>query len=570
MTPVAVLERILEHKRREVALLGTRKLPAPPPRRPVQLSLASELGLIAEIKRRSPSAGALSTRLSVPERARIYADHGACMLSVLTDAEHFDGAFEHLTQARAATELPILCKDFVIAPAQLDAARAFGADAVLLIVRCLPGAELASLLRGARERELVALVEVATEAEAARALDAGAELVGVNARDLDTLALDPEQAARVLGGLPGGVTAVHLSGLGTPEDVKRIAAGRADAALVGEALMRQDDPGALLASLVSAAKTREPRVRGVRIGAMRLDAAVDAYLDHLRVERALAENTVGAYARDLNELASFVEERGTLDVRKLDRGLVAQWISSLAKRGLGPRSSARHLSAARGLFRFLVREGVLSADPTALTSRPRFGRKLPHAMSEAEVLRLLATPNASTERGLRDRAMLSVAYAAGLRVSELIGVRLGDLDSARGVIVVTGKGGKRRWVPLGEVALEHVEAYLALRNAPKPRSAKSAVLERTSLLFPGPSGRPLTRQAFWKIVRRTARAAGIRGHAHPHQLRHTFATHLLSGGADLRSVQTMLGHSDIATTEIYTHITHDHVRQAHRRAHPRG
>jgi integrase/recombinase XerD len=300
---------------------------------------------------------------------------------------------------------------------------------------------------------------------------------------------------------------------------------------------------------------------------MRLETARDLYLDYLRVEKAFSAHTVAAYARDLAKLCTFAEKRGVDDPRELDLGLVSAWLSTLAKSGLGPRSSARHLSAARGLMRFLMKEGAIEVDPTELTSRPRFGRKLPHALGENEMLRLIEAPAPTTERGLRDRALLSVAYAAGLRASELVSLRAGDLDLGRGVLGVTGKGNKRRLVPLGEVAIEHLEEYLAARE----RTKKDArTLSRSSVLFPGPSGRPLTRQALWKIVRRLARVAGIKDPVHPHQLRHSFATHLLSGGADLRTVQTLLGHSDIATTEIYTHVSRDHVREMHRRSHPRG
>jgi integrase/recombinase XerD len=300
---------------------------------------------------------------------------------------------------------------------------------------------------------------------------------------------------------------------------------------------------------------------------VRLETALDLYLDHLRVERAFSPHTIAAYARDLGKLCTFAEKRGAEEPSDIDLGLVSAWLSSLAKAGLGPRSSARHLSAARGLMRFLLREAVISADPTELTTRPRFGRKLPHALAESEMLRLIEAPKPTTERGLRDRALLSVAYAAGLRATELVSLRAGDVDLGRGVLAVTGKGNKRRLVPLGEVAIEHLEEYLAARD----RTSKGArSLSRSSVLFPGPSGKPLTRQALWKIVRRMARVAGIRNPVHPHQLRHSFATHLLSGGADLRTVQTLLGHSDIATTEIYTHVSRDHVRETHRRSHPRG
>lgn len=306
------------------------------------------------------------------------------------------------------------------------------------------------------------------------------------------------------------------------------------------------------------------------------DAALDFYLQHLRVERALSQNTVLAYGRDLGKLLEFLETSGVSEIAGLDLGVISGWIREMSKAGLGPRSTARHLSSARGLCKFLLREGVLRSDPTELAARPRFGRKLPRALGEQEMVELIEAPSPDTLRGLRDRAMLSLMYAAGLRVSELVSLTLGDVDRARGIVSALGKGKKRRLVPLGEVALEHLTAYLAARELELAAKAerlgvkggKSTKL--SPVLFPSPRGGKLTRQAFWKIVGRTARGAGIRGHVHPHQLRHSFATHLLAGGADLRSVQTLLGHSNIATTEIYTHVSQDRVRQAYRKAHPRA
>jgi len=252
---VSLLERILTQKRSELPALRGLRLPSPPPRRPLGLSRApgQPLRVITEIKRRSPSAGALNTTLSVAARARAYERGGASMVSVLCDAAFFDGGFEHLAEARAACELPLLCKEFVIDEAQLDAARAFGADAVLLIVRCLSPERVSALHRAAVERELEPFVEVATDDEVRIAREAGAVLIGVNARDLDTLSMDKARAERILSGLPDGVTRVHLSGLHAPDDVARVAAGPADAALIGEALMRLDDPLPLLSSLVSRA-----------------------------------------------------------------------------------------------------------------------------------------------------------------------------------------------------------------------------------------------------------------------------------------------------------------------------
>jgi len=306
---------------------------------------------------------------------------------------------------------------------------------------------------------------------------------------------------------------------------------------------------------------------------VRLDAALDFYLQHLRVERALSQNTVMAYGRDLGKLLAYAESVSVSEIEAIDLGVVSGWIREMSRAGLGPRSTARHLSSARGLCKFLMREGVLRADPTELAARPRFGRKLPRALGEAEMVTLIEAPPPDTLRGLRDRAMLSLMYAAGLRVSELVSLTLGDVDRARGIVSALGKGKKRRLVPLGEVALDHLAAYLGVREADaaaklQRSGARSAKI--SELLFPSPRGGKLTRQAFWKIVGRTARGAGIRGHVHPHQLRHSFATHLLSGGADLRSVQTLLGHANVATTEIYTHVSQDRVRQAYRKAHPRA
>jgi integrase/recombinase XerD len=297
---------------------------------------------------------------------------------------------------------------------------------------------------------------------------------------------------------------------------------------------------------------------------MALDALVDSYLTHLRVERALSPHTIAAYGRDLGKFLEFAEKQAITELAQLDLSIISSWLGSLSKSGLGPRSSARHLSAARGLMKFLIREGELADDPTRLAPRPRVGRRLPRALDEAAMLRLIETPDVSKLRGLRDRAMLSVAYAAGLRVSELVNLSLGDVDLRRGIVSPLGKGNKRRLVPLGEVALAHLEAYLLARRAEEGDRAPENVL------FRSPRGGKLTRQGFWKIVGQYARIAGLRAGVHPHQLRHSFATHLLSGGADLRSVQTLLGHANIVTTEIYTHVSRDHVRAAHRRAHPRA
>jgi integrase/recombinase XerD len=301
---------------------------------------------------------------------------------------------------------------------------------------------------------------------------------------------------------------------------------------------------------------------------MRIETAVDRFVTLLRVERGLARNTIAAYGLDLSKFVGHSAEAGIDDAKDIDLGLVSSFLGSLSESGLSTRSMARHLSALRGLARFLMDEGILTDDPTALAARPRAGRRLPRILTAEEVRALLAAPDTRRFKGLRDRTLLSLTYSSGLRATEVTTLRLGDLDLSRGVVAPVGKGEKRRFVPTGAVALDDLAKYLSERAN---RMGTSGTAEsRSGLVFPSPRGRPLTRQAFWKIVRRHAVAAGLGARVHPHQLRHSFATHLVSGGADLRSVQIMLGHSDISTTEIYTHVSHDHVRSAHKRSHPRG
>jgi integrase/recombinase XerD len=298
---------------------------------------------------------------------------------------------------------------------------------------------------------------------------------------------------------------------------------------------------------------------------MDLTAHVDAYLDHLRVERGLAANTLEAYGHDLAGFAEFagkaLTKRGG-DVRELDAGDVASFMVFLSKRGRSARSSARTLSAVRGFTKFLLRERATETDATALVEAPKLARKLPVFLTIPEVDALLATPDTSKPRGLRDAAMITLMYAAGLRVSELCGLKLGDVDLQRGVVAPLGKGGKRRLVPIADFASNLIRRYVD--------EARGRELSRGDVLFLSPRGGALTRQGFWKILREYLLKAGIAKKISPHKLRHSFATHLVTRGADLRAVQTMLGHANIATTEIYTHVAKEHVRQAHAAAHPRG
>jgi integrase/recombinase XerD len=292
-----------------------------------------------------------------------------------------------------------------------------------------------------------------------------------------------------------------------------------------------------------------------------LQGWIDAYTDHLRVERALSANTLEAYSRDLNALASHVG--GSADPAEIRPDAILSLMSANVRRGFGARSSARQLSGLRGFFRFLVRERIVAEDPTTLVDRPRLSRKIPRVLSFDEVERLLAAPDPKTDRGCLHAAMLHLMYASGLRVSELCALRLADLDLQRGLVTPNGKGGKRRLVPVGEVALDHVARYLG-----GPRSRAAAAGE--TFLFVSPRGGRFSREGFLKMVRRYAVAAGIFPLPSPHKLRHSFATHLLRGGADLRAVQAMLGHADLGTTEIYTHVAQDHVRAAHSKSHPRA
>lgn len=298
---------------------------------------------------------------------------------------------------------------------------------------------------------------------------------------------------------------------------------------------------------------------------MDLHGWIDVYLDHLRVERALAKNTLEAYARDLGELATFLmDQELDIDVRRIEPGQILDLVIAASRRGKSARSSARQLSGLRGFFRFLVREKTIATDPTELVERPKLARKLPRVLTYDEVDRLLAAPPEGTARGVRDSAMIHLMYASGLRVSELCDLKVGELDRRSGTVSPLGKGGKRRVVPVGQIALERIERYLELVRVHNKGHLKD------HHLFLSPRGKRFTRQGFWKLLRAYARGCGITAPLSPHKLRHSFATHLLRGGADLRAVQAMLGHADLGTTEIYTHVAQDHVRNAFDRAHPRA
>jgi integrase/recombinase XerD len=295
-----------------------------------------------------------------------------------------------------------------------------------------------------------------------------------------------------------------------------------------------------------------------------LDVAIQQFLDHVRVERELTPATVEAYGRDLAGFAHFAAGR-TVKVADAVRSIdVLDFLVHLTERKLSARSQARRLVALRQLFKFCKAERIVAVDPTEDVDLPRYGRKLPDFLSIEEVDRLLAAPDRRTPRGARDAAMLETLYATGLRVSELVKLRLRDVNFDAGYLMALGKGRKERLVPIGEAAVASLRAYV--------EGARAAYAGARALdtLFLTHHGRAMTRQGFWKLLGRYAVAAGIRKRISPHKLRHSFATHLVERGADLRAVQAMLGHADIGTTEIYTHVSRGHLRAVYDRFHPRA
>jgi integrase/recombinase XerD len=295
-----------------------------------------------------------------------------------------------------------------------------------------------------------------------------------------------------------------------------------------------------------------------------LEPALDLLLAHLRVEKGLSENTLEAYGADLRRYLDHLAAMGVGGWEAVGRAELREHLAELVRRGLSARSQARALSAIRALHRLLLAERLAAADPTEEIDNPRQGRWLPEPLPPEACAALLAAPDPRTAAGRRDRAMLELLYATGLRVSELVSLELNDLDLEGRVVKARGKGSKERLVPVGAPAAEAVRAWLA---GGRDRMLRG---RRSRDLFVTPRGRRLTRQGFGKLLDRHARAAGIPGRVHPHRLRHAFATHLLEGGADLRAVQAMLGHADVATTQIYTHVDAVHARRLYDRHHPRA
>jgi integrase/recombinase XerD len=291
---------------------------------------------------------------------------------------------------------------------------------------------------------------------------------------------------------------------------------------------------------------------------------LDLYLSHLRVERGLSGNTVEAYGRDVNRYLVYLEQNQKSGPESASRTMILGYLVHLSQAGIGARSRARALSALKGFYGFLVKEGLMEANPASDVESPKLSTYLPSVLSEDDVDRLLAAPDVETPGGLRDRAMLELLYATGMRVSELLNVETAHMNLEAGYIRTRGKGSKERLIPLGDQAVDWIKRYI--------KDARPALGRNrpTSHVFLSRLGKKISRQYFWKLVVKYARQAGIKKDISPHTLRHSFATHLLTHGADLRSVQMMLGHSDISTTEIYTHVTTQRLKDVHERHHPRG
>jgi integrase/recombinase XerD len=296
---------------------------------------------------------------------------------------------------------------------------------------------------------------------------------------------------------------------------------------------------------------------------MALQAEIRAFLNYLRVEKGLSTNTLHAYRRDLAKFALYAAKRG-LALDQFTHSTVIDFLRTLYLRKLDSRSVARHLVTIRHLFRFAFTEGIIKEDPAANVAAPKFRRSLPEFLSVAEVDRLLRQPDVTSTLGLRDKAMIELLYSTGLRVSELCGLKAADIQLEAGCLRCLGKGDKERLVPVGHAALELIVQYMK-------QSRVEILGEKTSpYLFPSRTGTAINRIAFWKILAAYGRKAGLRKPLTPHMLRHSFATHLLDRGADLRSVQMMLGHADIATTQIYTHVVEERLKQVYKAHHPRA
>ncbi|MCL4243816.1 MAG: site-specific tyrosine recombinase XerD [Candidatus Dadabacteria bacterium] len=295
-----------------------------------------------------------------------------------------------------------------------------------------------------------------------------------------------------------------------------------------------------------------------------MDDLLDSFLSYLVVEKGLSENTLESYGRDLKKFLLFIKSRGMTSAREIKYGDILDFLTHSREEGLGATTIVRSMVSVKQFFKYLLSEKVLSEDPTAHIKTPRMKKAIPGVISLDDVESILGAPDESAPEGLRDAAMLEVLYATGIRVSELIGLKLNDVNFELGFVVVYGKGSKERVVPIGDKARDKLLAYL--------RDSRPALLRsrESKALFVTRRGSGMTRQGFWKIIKAQALRAGVTKKISPHTLRHSFATHLLERGADLRTIQVMLGHSDISTTQIYTHVESERLKEIHKKYHPRS
>lgn len=302
----------------------------------------------------------------------------------------------------------------------------------------------------------------------------------------------------------------------------------------------------------------------VKIKEYDLNQLIDSFLTYLTAVKGLSKNTLESYGRDILKLAVFLEGKNITRIDQVDYKHILDFLTYLKEQGLNPRSTSRTLISIRQFFKFLLTEKFIESDPTFLIRTPKTKRVLPEALSLEDVEKLLSSPDESSPEGIRDKSMLELLYATGTRVSELVELRLNDVNFELGYIIAYGKGSKQRIVPIGEKAKIKLREYL---DTSRPKLLKS----RTSPhLFVTRLGRKMTRQGFWKVIKAYSRKSGLTKKISPHTLRHSFATHLLERGADLRAIQVMLGHSDISTTQIYTHVERERLKEVHKKYHPRS
>ncbi|MFV9646166.1 MAG: site-specific tyrosine recombinase XerD [Desulfobacterales bacterium] len=295
-----------------------------------------------------------------------------------------------------------------------------------------------------------------------------------------------------------------------------------------------------------------------------LDNLVDQYINYLLVEKGLSDNTIESYSSDLALYLEFLKKNGIKNISDAGTAVMLKHLAALRNAGLGAKSRTRHLITLRGFYRFLVQEKIVKHNPSKIINLPKSGLKLPDVLSVEEVKKLLNICDTKKPKGIRDAAMIELLYAAGLRVSELVNVKLQNVNLEAGFVRVFGKGSKERVVPIGLYAKEKIDHYI---KSSRPLLLKNVV---SQYLFIARAGKPMTRQGFWKQLRKYGQTAGIKKGVTPHSLRHSFASHLLEGGADLRAVQVMLGHVDISTTQIYTHVARKRLKEMHEKYHPRG